>query len=199
LDFVSFAGTYDGGRGMRRAHLRLLGAARHTPDRHFNLRSRLRRAAGFTTTELMVALAIVVVLAAIGTPSLLGIIASQRVKTATFDLYASLNLARSEAIKRNAVVTITPRGGDFANGYDLQVGGITLKSESPLTSVAIVAPAGVPLAFDGYGRLSTPVRYQLELSAAGNPSISKRCLIINMSGKPSIRADNDHDGNCING
>jgi type IV fimbrial biogenesis protein FimT len=155
---------------------------------------------GFTILELMVAVAIVGILAAVGTPSLISVIATQRVKSATFDMYATLNIARSEAIKRNTVVTIAPRGGDFANGYDVQAGGVVLKSQPALTAVNIAAtPVGVSLAFDSYGRLATPVRYLLLLSATTDATVTKRCLLVSISGRASIRADADHDGDCING
>ncbi len=80
----------------------------------------LRR--GFTVIELVVAMAITAILVAIAGPSFVDLIAAQRVKTATFDFYAALALARSEAIKRNTVVDIAPRNGDFADGWDIRAG-----------------------------------------------------------------------------
>jgi type IV fimbrial biogenesis protein FimT len=159
----------------------------------------LRAERGFTLTELMVSVGIVGVLSAMAAPSVSTMIATQQVKTATFDLYATLSYARSEAIKRNSVVTITPRGGNFANGYDLNAAGVVLKSELGTPSVTINAPAVRPLAFNGFGRLTTSAPYQLELSSAQDSSIAKRCLVISTSGRPSIRVDINHDDNCING
>jgi type IV fimbrial biogenesis protein FimT len=154
---------------------------------------------GLTMIELMVTLTIMAVLAAIGTPSLLSMIATQQVKTATFDLYASLTYARSEAIKRNAVVTIIPRGGNFGNGYDLQSGTAVLRSQLGTVGVTFTSPSGVDLAYGGDGRLTIPGQYQLELTSARNTSIDKRCLVISPAGRPSIRVDKNHDGNCVNG
>jgi type IV fimbrial biogenesis protein FimT len=139
------------------------------------------------------------VLLALGAPALSEMMAAQRVKTATVDFYTSLAYARSEAIKRNAVVTVTPRAGDFANGYDLEAGGEVLKSQLGSMAVAITAPSGVALAFDGYGRLTTPARYQLELRSMQDSGVSRRCVVISPTGQPSIRTDTNHDGNCING
>src|SRR5258706_7975795 len=140
------------------------------------------RQRGFTMTELMVAVGIAAILTAVAAPPLMSMIAAQRVKTATFDLYSAMSYARSEAIKRNAVVTIAPRNGAFTNGYDLVVGGTTLRSQMGNPEVAITAPAGVTLAFDGYGRLTAPARYQMELTSGQGGTTPKRCLVISNTG-----------------
>jgi DNA-binding transcriptional regulator/RsmH inhibitor MraZ len=57
----------------------------------------------------------------------------------------------------------------------------------------------VTLAFDGYGRLTVPARYQLELTSGQVTTTPKRCLVISSTGRPTIQVDNNHDGNCING
>jgi type IV fimbrial biogenesis protein FimT len=163
------------------------------------LRTALQRERGFTITELMVSIGIVAILSGIGAPLMTGMIASQQVKTATFDFYSALSFARSEAIKRNAIVTILPRSGNFANGYDLRTGGDTVRSEVGSVAVAFTVPSGVALAFDGYGRLTSPGQYQVELTSARDSTVPKRCLVISPTGRPSIRVDTNHDGNCVNG
>ena len=157
------------------------------------------RERGFTIPELMMALGIASILMAVAVPPLMSMVAAQRVKTATFDLYSAMSYARNEAIKRNAVVTIAPRNGAFSNGYDLVVAGMTLRSQVGSPGISISSPPGVPLAFDGYGRLTAPTRYQMELTSGSVGATPKRCLVINASGLPAIRVDNNHDGNCING
>jgi len=154
---------------------------------------------GFTMPELMVSVGIAAILTAIATPPLMSVIAAQRVKTATFDLYSAVSYARSEAIKRDAVVTIVPRNGAFTNGYDLVVGVTVLKNQGVSPGISISAPPNLILAFDGSGRLTTPARYQLELTSAQVSTTPKRCLVISVAGRPSIQVDNNHDGNCMNG
>lgn len=170
-----------------------------SPRRRFTGRTVLSGERGFTMTELMVTVGIVAILSAVAAPPLMATIATQQVKTATFDLYSALSYARSEAIKRNSVVTITPHDGVFTNGYDLAAGASILRRQIGSPAVAINAPPGIALAFDGYGRLTTPTRFLLELTAVQSSATPKRCLVISPSGRASIRVDKDHDGNCING
>ena len=58
--------------------------------------------AGFSLTELLVVAAIAAALAAVAVPSFAGFLATQRSSSTVSRFVASLNLARSEAIKRNA-------------------------------------------------------------------------------------------------
>jgi len=157
----------------------------------------LRR--GFTAIELVVAMAIAAILVAMAGPSFVDLISAQRVKTATFDFFAALALARSEAIKRNAVVDITPRNGDFADGWDIRVAGTVLSSRLGLRPVAISVPAGITLAYDQDGRLTSAGRYDARLTASGNMNVATRCVIVDPAGRPSIRIDANRDGNCFNG
>jgi len=56
---------------------------------------------GFTLIELLVTLAVTAVLLGLAAPSMMGLIATRRANALTNDLVTSINLARSEAIKRN--------------------------------------------------------------------------------------------------
>jgi len=67
-----------------------------------------QRKAGFTLVELMIAVAIVAILAAIALPSFQSSLRSNRAATATNEMLASLSLARSEAIRNNRGASICP-------------------------------------------------------------------------------------------
>ncbi len=71
----------------------------HQPSRH---------ARGFSLVELMVTIAVLAILLAIGIPSFAPLIASNRLTSATNELIASLQTARTEAIRRNARITVCP-------------------------------------------------------------------------------------------
>ena len=68
----------------------------------------LRARAGFGLIELMVVIAIVAVLAAIGVPSFRQTLQSNRVQTEANDLVSAINTARGEAVTRSRPVTLCP-------------------------------------------------------------------------------------------
>lgn len=77
--------------------------ARRSPSAHRRGRG---HALGFNLVELAVVVAVLALLAAIGTPRMIALINSNRLAGATGELVAALQLARSEAIRRSARVTV---------------------------------------------------------------------------------------------
>lgn len=79
----------------------------------------MKRSIGFTVIELMVVLAIATILMGVGVPSFWSVIQNQRMCTAVNDFFASINLARSEAIQRGARVDLVPAdsGSDWTKGW----------------------------------------------------------------------------------
>ena len=71
---------------------------------------------GFTLVELMITVAVMVILAAIATPSMTAMLNNSRAAGQTEELVASLQLARAEAIRRNARVTVCAGTGGVCNG-----------------------------------------------------------------------------------
>lgn len=77
-------------------------------------RPRLQASRGFTTIELMVTVAILVILTGIAAPSFSPIIERWRVRQASEELQSTFYLARSEAVKRGGNIIIQ-RNGDTDN------------------------------------------------------------------------------------
>ena len=176
----------------------LLRAGLHRASCPRPLPTTRRGECGFTITELTVAVGIVSIFVAVATPQVLLTLGTQQVKTTTFDFYAALIYARSEAIKRNAVVTVAPRSGGFGNGWDVRLGATILRSELGTGTVSFNTPPGVTLAYRQDGRLTTTTRYQATLTAT-NSTAAMRCVVIDPSGRPAIKIDANRDGNCSNG
>src|SRR5687768_17503929 len=71
---------------------------------------------GLTLLEMLVALAILGIMAAVGVPSLMDTVNRMAVTSAARTISSSLSLARSEAVKRGADVSICPS----ADGTDCE-------------------------------------------------------------------------------
>ena len=83
---------------------------------------RKRPTTGFTLIELMVTVSIMAIIAMIAAPALQTFVDKTRLKGATDRLYADMQFARSEAVKRNSSVSIS-----FSTGsnwcYGINAGG----------------------------------------------------------------------------
>jgi len=149
----------------------------------------MRNAAnGFTLIELMITLSILVILLTVAVPSFREFVQSQRVKTASFDLFASITYARSEALKRNGDVTLSAASGGWANGWSISTGGATLRSQAALDTSVAITSAATTLTYGRDGRISGSGATTLQL--APNPSvswISPRCITIDLSGRPNSK------------
>lgn len=80
------------------------------------------RDAGFTLIELIVVMAVLAIVAFVAVPSFQQVIENNRTTSQANRLLASINFARSEAVKIGDVVTLTPSGNDFSNGWCVHLG-----------------------------------------------------------------------------
>ncbi len=139
---------------------------------------------GFTMVELMVVLAVLVVVVGVAAPTMGPFISTQQIKAVSFDLTSDLLMARNEALKRNASVTISRKDGDWAKGWTVVAsdGDDISARNAPHVSVQFLnAPASIT--FDVNGRVSSPtaaVRITLDSSLSGATS---RCVQLDLAGR----------------
>ncbi len=143
----------------------------------------LRRMGGFTAAEILVVLAVVGILTAMAGPYMGDMVRAQRLRTASFDVFSSLMLARSEAIKRNTSVTMSPSGGGWNGGWTIaDSNGNTVRRQGAIDTVTIAGPASVT--FLGTGRLNASVNPFSLVAVGSTGSTSYRCVSVDLSGRP---------------
>ncbi len=149
----------------------------------------LKRTQGYTLQELLVTLAIVAIIAAFATPSFQNMIANQNVRAATGDLISALNFARSEAVKRNRVVTVSP-GASWAAGW-----AITFVDENGATQTlrqhdgfdGVTAAGNTAISFRADGRRNS-ANVNIEITPPTTSGASKHCVGVSPTGKPESKA-----------
>lgn len=152
-----------------------------------------RSGRGFTLIEMMITILVLTILIVSAGPSLGRLMRDQRIKTVTFDVYASLIYARSEAVKRNATVDIVPVAPpDWASGWNIVTGTTTLKRQSAIGDISITGPAGA-VTYRTSGRLSGNVAPNFILKSSQSDTITARCVRVDLSGRPNIKADTDRN------
>jgi len=173
-----------------------------------------RNARGFTMIELLAVIAILGILSTMAAPSFRSFIVSQRIKSASFDIMSSLIMARSEAIKRNALVDIVPKAHpvtgvvSWSSGWDIvsPSGSSTiLQSKSALQGVSdtgltvtcyygTTAGACQTITYNGNGRLNltgnAPSIQIVASDASTATGFGTRCIYLDLSGRPSSKKAN---------
>jgi type IV fimbrial biogenesis protein FimT len=135
---------------------------------------------GFTLIELMVTLTILAIMLGVGVPSFRNFIAGQKVKSASHDLMTALVIARSEAIKRNASVTLAPVTADtWVSGWNVTAPpSTTVHQQQALSGVTItLAPSTV--VFAPNGRPAETSKFQVTGTS------TTKCVRVDLTGIPS--------------
>jgi type IV fimbrial biogenesis protein FimT len=146
-------------------------------------KSSVRRLAGFTLTELLAVVTVTAVLASLAMPSFTKIISSNRAKGAATDLYVALTKARSEALKRNANVTLSPNAGGWQAGWQItDAANNVLDTHSAVNGVTIAnGPATV--VYQSSGRIRGAAAPSFLITS---PS-AQRGVCTSLSGRPYVK------------
>lgn len=143
----------------------------------------INSSSGFTLIELMISVLVVAVLLGIGVPSFRTLIDNQRLRAVSADLRIALNMARSEAVKRNRSVVLSPSDTGWSSGWSianpadpnspailnhLQAGGITISKTVPGS-----------VTFNPLGR-STAAEFDIAVNASNSAEL---CLQMELDGR----------------
>ena len=147
--------------------------------------------AGFTLIEVLMVIVIMGTLLALAAPSFVTFTASQKVKTASFEFYAALSFARSEALKRRVQVTVAATdGSDWAGGWRVTASGVAtpLRTQDALSGIITTTTSGTgaSVVYRGDGRPDTETHnlYVLIQPQSSDSSIQNRCIQVTSSGLP---------------
>jgi type IV fimbrial biogenesis protein FimT len=149
----------------------------------------MRSSPGFTLIEFVATVAVLTILLTLAVPSYRNFILTQKVRTASYDLMTSLLFARSEAIKRNASVSVTQAAGGWAQGWTVSAGALTLRTQDPYSSgVSISNSASLAtITYANDGRVAGATTDFTIAPADGAAVVQTRCVSIKLGGMPTSR------------
>ncbi|MFD0667697.1 MULTISPECIES: GspH/FimT family pseudopilin [unclassified Ramlibacter] len=150
------------------------------------------RAPGFTLIELLVVVSLVAILAALAAPGMRSLVASQRVRTTASDLHLALVKTRSEALKRNAPVTLRPaNAGDWASGWQIVAtvdGTLRVVDVTPVRgSVQVQSTPAIASVVFGYDGRTSAAAGGVQFSVSDAGTSQARCVSIDPAGRPYTR------------
>jgi type IV fimbrial biogenesis protein FimT len=144
-----------------------------------------RRVRGFTLTELLAVVAIVAILSAVAAPAFSAMVASARSRSVSSELYATLARTRSEALKRNAEVTLAPvTSGQWQSGWSIGAPGDPsrkLDDHPPVRGATVSGPANVVYLPNGRIKGASLPSFDIAVSGASQ----HRCVRVDLSGRPN--------------
>jgi type IV fimbrial biogenesis protein FimT len=159
---------------------------------------RARTSGGFTLVESLIAVTVMAILIAVAVPSYRDASLGSQLRSTANELYGSITLARSEAIKRNAVVTLCVSAdgvacgaGGWEQGWIVLQGGTVIHRQHAVRSgFRISATAGLAtLNFQPIGAGATSATFTI---CRATPSIGQqeRVVTVDATGRGWVRATN---------
>jgi len=150
-----------------------------------------RRQRGFTLIELMVALAVLAVLIGLAVPSFTEVSLSGKLRSLANTLVASATLGRSEAIKRNAAVTLCASSdgatctGSWHEGWIVRIsdGSVLQAQPAAPTGYRITGADSIVFQPSGLGATSTNLIICRSSPSAGS---QERVVGVTLTGRASV-------------
>ncbi len=140
---------------------------------------------GFTIIELMLTVAILGVVLVIALPSYNNTVKNNCLTTDTNTLITSIQLARSEAIKRRQDISIVAKGGNWATGWTVQDPTATVIQDISLScdATTVIEQGGdTTMVYNDNGFIDAPAEFEICDDRTGETG---RQISINMVGRPS--------------
>jgi len=149
----------------------------------------------FTLIELMITLAVLAVVVSLVAPSFSNMLQENRLSALTSELQGTLQLARSEAVKRRTNVTVCrsnadqngcENGTNWASGWLMMASNQVLKIWDPIQGVVVTGPS-TGIAFRSNGMASAEVWSVTHSACSGQ---QKRTLSVNATGSMTLTKGN---------
>ena len=149
---------------------------------------------GFTLLEAMVSIAVMLILVTIAVPSFNDASLSSQLRSSASDLMASARLARSEAMKRNAPVTMCmssdgencATSGGWEQGWIVRSGTTLRRQSAAPSNLRINAGAITSLTFQPTGVGATAASFKVCRAASPNGR-EGRLVTIDATGRPWMK------------
>ncbi len=149
-----------------------------------------KRHTGFTLVELLMTLIIVSIVVSLGAPALTDMIRSNRLTTQANELVTALNLARSEAIKRNATITMCASSNQnsctndgWKNGWIILSNNEVLRAFGPMKGLASITSSADSLQYLPTGFINGGTTFTFDLCAKTGQAGRK--INITPTGRPN--------------
>lgn len=158
--------------------------------------------AGFTLVEMMIAITLMAILMAIAVPSFRDASLGSQLRSTVNELVASVAVARSEAIKRNAVVTLCVSAdgnacgaGGWEQGWIVFQGANLIQHQGAgATGFKVTEASGLnSLNFQPIGAGSTQATFTV---CRATPSVGTQERVVTFNTTGRARINTTHTSNC---